>query len=113
MSHGERLDPPCNPRLDAAWEHHMETCEFCVALERDRHLEDCSECGHAWHGGKPCGFVTLPNAVYGKSSDPCECYEDGGLSDSRIADFQAKCFHDEQEALRDEAAEQKYQRYRD
>ena len=91
----------------------MDTCSFCTSLERDRHLEDCSECGHAWHGGKVCGFVTLPNAVYGKNSDSCECEEDGGLNDYQVEDLQSKHFYDEQEGLAENAAEDKYQKWRD
>lgn len=103
-------DPNDNPRLDAAWEHHMETCLFCTALERDRHLEDCSECGHPWHGGDVCSHVEGTKAP---ELEYCKCSENGGLSDSHIADLQTTCFYDEQEALRDEAADRKYQAWRD
>ena len=108
MARGERLDPPENPKLDAAWEHHMETCEYCLFLEEhQREPEgDCQNCDHPWHDG-PCPKQETDG------SWACDCMVASGLSERQVGDLQNKHFQDEQKGVAEAAAEAKYQAWRD
>ena len=107
MSYGERLDPPCNPQLDAAWEHHIETCENCLSLASVQHLPICRNCDHEWHIGGQC------TAQEQDGSRACDCPETDSLAEGQISDMQARCFREETEHLTDNAAEAKFQARRD
>lgn len=94
------LDPPCNPKQEAAWEHHMETCENCLAMESIQHLPECRECYHMWHE-LPC------------EEDGCECEETDRLSERQIDDLKERCFQDEQSALYADYIDRKVDEWRD
>ena len=104
---GERLDPPENPSLDAAWERHMETCEKCLSLECVQHLPLCRDCNHGWHSGGQC------TAQEQDGSWICDCPETDSLTEGQILDMQVRCFYDEQEGIAEAAADAKYQAWKD
>lgn len=102
-------DPKDNPRLDAIYEHHNETCEYCLYLEvyHRRKDSDCADCGHFFHGSYQC------EQNEDGSTFRCECTGPGTLSDAIVRDLQDACWHDWLRDQAERAADANYDARRD
>ena len=110
---------PCNCDYCAAFEKHLESCEWCQHAERLRADPDgeCDECFHPMHDGE-CGVDRGDRegneGEVAQARGPCPCtFRYAPISAGRIEGLQFAHYQDAVDRAESDAAEQKLQQWKD